>query len=674
MKPRLSWHRTPAGRVACFLGSIKPAIPVLLGVAGALAAGTFIESTHTAEVAKELVYGSWWFIALMTYICLALIFAVVVRYPWHRRHTGFMIVHAGIIVTIAGGFISLFGRVEGLMTLREGMSLAEIERPGRELQIIEVPATEPVQMARFSLSDQGARNVGKDLSADEMTIRIVDHWENSEQRNVIMNDSADLLEATQYTTHSAAVTGTWLGQSRGDDTRSKIFDGIQLRVLAANSPWEPAPLVEEEEQVEEATPTIDELTTAESLPATPGATRLAYLVLGDATDDRIEITELGQPVNESWRVKELNYFSQAIVSSEGLVEGGNTPNPAVQLILENVNDGTIERHIAFANYPELLIARPLQGETPSGLSLHFEQTGLFHLAGEHPTTPADPDRNRIVFQHNLGVFKATWVRADGTVKEFALEGEAPFALDLDGQSLYVLKHFTHARNGEEYVKSPKQKENRPVLVLEVSEGYSNDQRLHVPWNGQAPFTREESDRPIFFRYGAPRFKLPFWVQLKDFRKNDYPGSRMAMEYESDVVWAPRVDHEHVEGDDHSGMPEPVEQKIWMNNPLKYEGWKVYQSGFMGDDISTFSIMKDPGLSLTYLGCILLCSGILVIFYSKNYSHGHPGIAHYTKSGNVRERVKSGSTDGHVQAAETIVLPAAASDNVEKQRKQEGAAA
>ncbi len=667
MKPRLSWHRTPEGRVACFLGSIKPAIPVLLGVAAAMAVGTFIESTESAQLAKELVYGSWWFMALMTYVCLALIFAVVVRYPWRRRHTGFIIVHAGIIVTIVGGFISLFGRIEGTMTLQEGMSLAEIERPGRELEILHVPATEAVQLAKFPLSDQGARNLGREEEIDGLAIKIIDHWENSQLRNVILDDSAERLEAIQYSTSSLDTNGAWLGQSRSDDPRSKIYDGIQIRVLAFNIPWEPEPVVE----IDEST-TDSEKTVGESLPATPGATRVAFFAQGEGGDDRIEISEVGQRVKDQWRVRELKYFSQATVSADGLVEGGDAANPAVQLLLENTSDGTIERHIAFANYPELLIARPLQGETPSGLNLHFEQTGVFHISGEGHTTPPDATRNRIVFQHNAGVFKATWVRKDGSVKEFDLAGEAPFELDLDGQPLHITKHFTHARNGEEFLKSPKQKENRPLLVIELSEGYGSEQ-IQVPWNGQTPFVLEEGGRPILFRYGAPRFKIPFWVQLKDFRKNDYPGSRMAMDYESDVIWGPN--HEHVEGDDHSVIPDPVEQMIWMNNPLKYEGWKVYQSGFMGDDITIFSIMKDPGLTLTYLGCLLLCGGILVIFYSKNYSHGHPGIAHYTKSGNVKERVASGSTDGHVQAAENIVLPAATVESKEqKKRKQEGAAA
>lgn len=69
----------------------------------------------------------------------------------------------------------------------------------------------------------------------------------------------------------------------------------------------------------------------------------------------------------------------------------------------------------------------------------------------------------------------------------------------------------------------------------------------------------------------------------------------------------------------------VPYRIYMNHPYKHGPWKVYQSGFMGDRTSIFSVMHDPGLPLTYIASIVLCVGVVITFYSRSLSWGHPGI-------------------------------------------------
>jgi hypothetical protein len=90
MKRSHAWHHTAFGNVACWLGSIQFAVPILIFVAVALGWGTYLESTQSARVAKSVVYGSMWFLILMGLVCVSLIFAVVTRYPWKRKHVGFI--------------------------------------------------------------------------------------------------------------------------------------------------------------------------------------------------------------------------------------------------------------------------------------------------------------------------------------------------------------------------------------------------------------------------------------------------------------------------------------------------------------------------------------------------------------------------------------------------------
>jgi len=104
-----------------------------------------------------------------------------------------------------------------------------------------------------------------------------------------------------------------------------------------------------------------------------------------------------------------------------------------------------------------------------------------------------------------------------------------------------------------------------------------------------------------------------------------------MAFESDVLITPH--NRPTGGDTMAGAPEPFDFKIHMNHPYKQDGWKVYQSSFLGDSVSVFQVTLDPGLVPMYVACTTLCIGILLIFYSRKLSFGHPGIpAPFAESG------------------------------------------
>lgn len=63
--------------------------------------------------------------------------------------------------------------------------------------------------------------------------------------------------------------------------------------------------------------------------------------------------------------------------------------------------------------------------------------------------------------------------------------------------------------------------------------------------------------------------------------------------------------------------------IQMNEPLDHGGFRIFQSSYIdqprGDPrISIFSIAHDPGVNIIYLGSIILCVGIVIMFYGKPY--------------------------------------------------------
>ena len=91
---------------------------MILSVAAALAAGTIQESLHDAKVARDVVYNTWWFALILVLLATNVACAAFSRYPWKRRHTGFVITHLGIILILAGSLITMAFGKDGQMAIR----------------------------------------------------------------------------------------------------------------------------------------------------------------------------------------------------------------------------------------------------------------------------------------------------------------------------------------------------------------------------------------------------------------------------------------------------------------------------------------------------------------------------------------------------------------------------
>ena len=72
--------------------------------------------------------------------------------------------------------------------------------------------------------------------------------------------------------------------------------------------------------------------------------------------------------------------------------------------------------------------------------------------------------------------------------------------------------------------------------------------------------------------------------------------------------------------------EDFSQKIWMNHPLTYRGYRISQASFdrpqegMGYR-STLQVLRDPGWILKLMGSFCIVGGIITMFYIKPYFKG-----------------------------------------------------
>jgi hypothetical protein len=110
-------------------------------LAGVCAVATFLESGFSARVARAYVYNAPWFNVWLLLLALNLTCSAATRWPWERKHAGFVITHVGILVLLAGALLGRAKGFEGSVDLLKGAP------PSREILLdrprltVESPAT-----------------------------------------------------------------------------------------------------------------------------------------------------------------------------------------------------------------------------------------------------------------------------------------------------------------------------------------------------------------------------------------------------------------------------------------------------------------------------------------------------------------------------------------------------
>lgn len=111
-----------------FLASLKLAVLCILTLAAVLAGATIFESFHTMAASRQYIYQHPLFAILLAFLGTNIFCAATIRYPWKKRQTGFVITHVGLLVVLAGSFVSLRFGQEGQVSMAEGTVSGELLR------------------------------------------------------------------------------------------------------------------------------------------------------------------------------------------------------------------------------------------------------------------------------------------------------------------------------------------------------------------------------------------------------------------------------------------------------------------------------------------------------------------------------------------------------------------
>jgi len=558
-----------------FLSSLQLAVVLLFSLAAILAVGTFYESAYDADTAKHYVYGTWWFAAYLGLLGTNVLFAALSRWPWKRRHTGFLIVHLGILTILAGSFITLFLAYEGQIIIAEGETQSRLFLKDPSLYFYEASQGRLEEIpAKFRFSPPRPDSPFGAKVLDKVLVKVDEYLPHAVGETHVEEGSGEENPAllVQLSGSNAQVE-EWIF--------SREYDKQRLNLGPASVTFLELP---------------DQLSLNKILEQKElrGPVLLAGSTLLPLKGN------LGRAIAIGKKVLFIeNFLPHAAVTRGILVNRSPKPeNPVAKLTLKD-EKGREQRHTVFAKFPKL---PTLHGEENAPL-LPLKLFWIPESLGEQKNelALAQTPTGKLYYALRQG---GIWQNPN------ILPREGEVSTGWMDFKFSIKKITQHAEIKRKYKKInvPKGKQGPPpaIHLALAGEGQMTDL-----WIGRGE-SREVRLGPKTFKvaYALKSEPLGFELKLRDFIMGTYEGTQDPASYESEVTLldpANRVQEDHL---------------IAMNQPLDYKKFKIFQASYQinpdGPDWSVFSVSYDPGVPVKYLGSLVLVLGIIIIFFFRPF--------------------------------------------------------
>lgn len=288
------------------------------------------------------------------------------------------------------------------------------------------------------------------------------------------------------------------------------------------------------------------------------------------------------------KVEYLDFIPNAVSKLETGVEDGKTileivtPGP-MGMDTNYVEEGTLlqkEGFILAFEYPEAPLGAVQINKSPNGFEMTAPSTVNYMLMSDQSSGDVPADSTVGFYQGRL----------------YTMMGNN-----------FVYK-AVHEKATLKKVKSYVKEEGLDVLYIKLSTG---DQEKIVELEGG----QGRIPVPVFFQfaglnyrisYGALPVYTPFFIALRDFQLDRYPGSDSPSSYASEVTVI----------DDSNGVQ--FDKRIFMNSVMDYNGYRFFQSSYDPDEKGTrLSVNQDFwGTNVSYLGYLLMSIGMVMTIFSK----------------------------------------------------------
>ncbi len=177
-----------------------------------------------------------------------------------------------------------------------------------------------------------------------------------------------------------------------------------------------------------------------------------------------------------------------------------------------------------------------------------------------------------------------------------------------GQDFVLKKYFDQGRSEVAHVPIHSGKALPDAIQVRVVAESESREAFIFGRKGELgePEEIDFGDVKVTISYGSVIRYFPFSLKLNDFQIDRYPGSDSPSSFASEVTL----------NDPTRGTEKPF--RIFMNNILKYKGYRFFQASFDHDEKGTvLSVNYDlPGTAVTYAGYVLLFFGMFITLFSR----------------------------------------------------------
>ncbi len=551
--------QNPAFRV---LSDLRLGAVLLVILAVVTGAATLIESHYSGlgssqtgrAAAYDLVYDAPWFNALLIVLFINLLLNLVRRLQRGRPSLGFLLVHFGMLVILAGAGMTRWFGFEGYLHIREGESNNIVSSADMYLRVRsgDLETQAPVRLYR-----PGAQSVSRrvSLGGRELTLGVAEFWPRFEQ--TMQPGEGGIAQVTLGVMEDGLKMYT-LGE--GEDLH---VGGVPVRFHRDGLP--PAAGAE----------------TPQGVLRVRAGGEICRLPI------RSEPGPLGTCGGWSFALNEY----QADYQGHGGDSGeGSLRNPMVRVVVTSPSGESATRTL-FAHHPDFALASENQGLLRQ-IDLLYELGGGIDLAKVDGRVMM-----RAAFPLEIGPM------GSGEDGRAAAAGEV---VPLQVQMLYRGAgglRLVPTKIEPSLVSTPGHSANPNAPAAARLFLAKDGQRAEaICTRGGAPQRVDLGGETYWLAYGAIMRALPYSLHLEEFRLETYPGSDNPASYESHVLL----------NDPEQGIVErPV--RIWMNNPLNHRGTKHFQSSYDRDRLGTvLSINRDPGKNPTYVGYTIFTLGFVLV--------------------------------------------------------------
>ncbi len=586
-----------------FLASIKLAVILIVVFGILLSVATVLESKYSTEYAQNAVYGTMWFDLFLFILGLNVTCSALSRLPWKKRHTGFVVTHLGIIIILLGSMITRKMGIEGQIMLQEGES-TEVMRVTEDVFSVHVPRQNVSEQFVPWFMNQDipdGSEVKYEIGDTGITCYITDYLFNPQTFMRVNNNGPEGNAAVQIGLHRP-------GSNRNELEEWLFVNSPRQSTLELTIATIKFHRVHSEEELNGwLNKPQDEAVEEISGPQ-------GQLVIKDAEGivvHQLDVQDiLNQPYTfvhqgDTYAVKFEEFIPRAYVRDNKLVNLEQNPiNPTIRFEISGPFGQ--EEHLSFAKFPEFGSLHG-QNNTTSGFQVEFQYP--MHESSEN--TPKKNQMDLLLAPDGTIHYRTT--NTGGAWQTGTLSEGESVPTTWNNLQLKLNKFYPNAKQEQEIFDAGKGspgQHNNPAIAYRIE--YNGDEQSgYLQYNGRKDAA--VGGERVLMNFGQRRYPVGFEMELIDFRAPVYPGTTRPQRFESDVlVRAPEI-----EGGE-------MKTKIHMNHPLYHGKFTVYQSSYIKGqngqpDISIFSVAYAPGTWVIYLGSIVMCGGMLLMFFTTQYS-------------------------------------------------------